>query len=62
MAEIDPTTVSYHVHEPLGVVGQINSLEFPAADGLLENSAGTGGGQLHRVEAGGANPGIGCVC
>ena len=23
MAEIDPTTVSYHVHEPLGVVGQI---------------------------------------
>lgn len=29
MAEIDPTTVSYHVHEPLGVVGQIIPWNFP---------------------------------
>ena len=29
MAEIDPTTVSIHVHEPLGVVGQIIPWNFP---------------------------------
>lgn len=29
MAEIDATTVSYHVHEPLGVVGQIIPWNFP---------------------------------
>ncbi len=29
MAEIDPTTVSYHVYEPLGVVGQIIPWNFP---------------------------------
>lgn len=29
MAEIDPTTVSMHVHEPLGVVGQIIPWNFP---------------------------------
>lgn len=29
MAEIDETTVSYHVHEPLGVVGQIIPWNFP---------------------------------
>jgi aldehyde dehydrogenase len=29
MAEIDGTTVSYHVHEPLGVVGQIIPWNFP---------------------------------
>ncbi len=28
-AEIDPTTVSYHFHEPLGVVGQIIPWNFP---------------------------------
>jgi aldehyde dehydrogenase len=29
MAELDETTVSYHVHEPLGVVGQIIPWNFP---------------------------------
>lgn len=29
MAEIDETTVAYHVHEPLGVVGQIIPWNFP---------------------------------
>ena len=29
MAEIDANTVSYHVHEPLGVVGQIIPWNFP---------------------------------
>ena len=29
MAEIDGTTLSYHVHEPLGVVGQIIPWNFP---------------------------------
>lgn len=29
MAEIDASTVSYHVHEPLGVVGQIIPWNFP---------------------------------
>lgn len=29
MAELDPTTVSYHIHEPLGVVGQIIPWNFP---------------------------------
>ena len=29
MAEIDSSTVSYHVHEPLGVVGQIIPWNFP---------------------------------
>ncbi len=29
LAEIDATTVSYHVHEPLGVVGQIIPWNFP---------------------------------
>lgn len=29
MAEIDATTVSYHIHEPLGVVGQIIPWNFP---------------------------------
>lgn len=29
MAEIDSTTVAYHVHEPLGVVGQIIPWNFP---------------------------------
>lgn len=29
MAEIDATTLSYHVHEPLGVVGQIIPWNFP---------------------------------
>ena len=29
MAEIDENTVSYHVHEPLGVVGQIIPWNFP---------------------------------
>jgi len=29
MAELDGTTVSYHVHEPLGVVGQIIPWNFP---------------------------------
>ncbi len=29
MAEIDSNTVSYHVHEPLGVVGQIIPWNFP---------------------------------
>lgn len=29
MAEIDATTVAYHVHEPLGVVGQIIPWNFP---------------------------------
>ncbi|WP_241650690.1 aldehyde dehydrogenase family protein, partial [Rosenbergiella collisarenosi] len=28
-AEIDETTVSYHFHEPLGVVGQIIPWNFP---------------------------------
>lgn len=29
MAEIDETTVAYHIHEPLGVVGQIIPWNFP---------------------------------
>ena len=29
MAELDETTVSYHMHEPLGVVGQIIPWNFP---------------------------------
>ncbi len=29
LAEIDPTTVAYHFHEPLGVVGQIIPWNFP---------------------------------
>ena len=29
MAELDETTVSYHIHEPLGVVGQIIPWNFP---------------------------------
>jgi len=29
LAEIDPNTVSYHFHEPLGVVGQIIPWNFP---------------------------------
>ncbi len=29
LAEIDSTTVSYHIHEPLGVVGQIIPWNFP---------------------------------
>lgn len=29
MAELDATTVSYHIHEPLGVVGQIIPWNFP---------------------------------
>ena len=29
MAEIDATTVAYHIHEPLGVVGQIIPWNFP---------------------------------
>ena len=29
VAEIDETTVSYHIHEPLGVVGQIIPWNFP---------------------------------
>ncbi len=29
VAEIDATTVSYHIHEPLGVVGQIIPWNFP---------------------------------
>lgn len=29
MAELDSTTLSYHVHEPLGVVGQIIPWNFP---------------------------------
>ncbi|MFT4569296.1 MAG: aldehyde dehydrogenase [Hyphomicrobiaceae bacterium] len=29
LAEIDATTVSYHIHEPLGVVGQIIPWNFP---------------------------------
>ena len=29
MAEIDDTTVAYHIHEPLGVVGQIIPWNFP---------------------------------
>ena len=33
IAEIDDTTVAYHFHEPLGVVGQIIPVELPAADG-----------------------------
>jgi aldehyde dehydrogenase len=29
LAELDPTTVAYHFHEPLGVVGQIIPWNFP---------------------------------
>jgi len=29
ISEIDPDTVAYHIHEPLGVVGQIIPWNFP---------------------------------
>ena len=30
ISEIDETTVAYHLHEPLGVVGQIIPWNFPS--------------------------------
>jgi len=42
MAEIDETTVAYHIHEPLGVVGQIIP-EFPVINGGVETRPGAGG-------------------
>ncbi|WP_376767326.1 aldehyde dehydrogenase family protein [Paludibacterium denitrificans] len=42
--EIDSNTVSYHFHEPLGVVGQIIPWNFPLLMAALEAGSGSGGG------------------
>lgn len=55
ISQIDNDTVAYHFHEPLGVVGQIIPLEFPALDGDVEAGSGAGGRQLRRPEAGRAD-------
>jgi acyl-CoA reductase-like NAD-dependent aldehyde dehydrogenase len=54
-AEIDETTVAYHFHEPLGVVGQIIPWNFPllmAAWKLAPAlAAGNCGAQAGRADA-----------
>lgn len=53
-AEIDETTVAYHFHEPLGVVGQIIR-GTSAADGRVEAGPGHGGGELRGAQTGGTD-------
>ncbi len=54
-AEIDETTVAYHFHEPLGVVGQIIPWNFPLLMDRLEARSGAGCGQLRGAETGRAD-------
>ena len=53
--------LSYTRPEPIGVVGQIIPVEFPAADGGLETGAGAGH-RLHRgAEGGGGDAAVGAA-
>ena len=55
LSEIDETTIAYHFHEPLGVVGQIIPWNFPHADGGVEARPGARRRQLRRAQAGRAD-------
>ncbi len=54
-AEIDETTVAYHFHEPLGVVGQIIPWNFPLLMAAWKLAPAPGGGELRGAQAGGTD-------
>ena len=58
ISEIDHNTYAYHIPEPLGVVGQIISVELPVADGSVETGSGAGRWQLRCAQAGRTDPGL----
>ena len=61
-SEIDETTIAYHFHEPLGVVGQIIPWNFPHPDGGVEARPGPRRRQLRRAEAGRADADVASWC
>ena len=50
ISEIDETTIAYHFHEPLGVVGQIIPWNFPILMAIWKLAPALAAGQLHRFE------------
>ena len=56
ISEIDGDTVAYHIHEPLGVVGQIIPWNFPILMATWKLAPGAGRRQLRRAKAGRADP------
>lgn len=56
IAEHDEHTVSIALHEPIGVVAQIDSMEFPFVNGHLENSASTSCRLLYSCKTSRTNP------
>ena len=59
ISEVDATTVAYHYHEPLGVVGADYSVELSAADGgCWKLAPALAAGNCRGAEASGADAGV----
>ena len=49
VTKVDATTMALMEHEPIGVVGQISTVEFPADDRIMEISSRSRSGRLRGL-------------